>query len=128
MALVAATLILLGALVWGLVPSRPKLTPAPLNPPLTECPKVLHDFIPTNLTELPASPDGTSTGSELAALPASARNRALYLLNMRACTCGCNLSVAACRVNDPACKTSAELAKQLIREAREMKDVAGDNH
>jgi len=105
-ALVVVTLGLLAALVWGLNPSRPHFTPAPLEPPTSECPKLKREFIPTNATYL--------GNPSLDALPREKRNRALYRLNMEACTCGCSLSIAGCRLANPACETSKTLANKII--------------
>ena len=108
--MVVVTLGLLGALVWALHPNQPHLTPAPLVPVPSECPKVQQAFIPSNYTDLPGLPlDGLSREQ---------RNRALYRLNMEPCPCGCNLSVAACRVNHPACKTCQKLAEKIVAEAQ----------
>src|SRR2546427_6812663 len=61
--MVALTTALLGALVWGLTPSRPHLTPAPLRPVPPGCLKERNDFVPTNLTEVPNLPlDGLEIG------------------------------------------------------------------
>lgn len=42
------------------------------------------------------------------------RGVALDMLNRQACTCGCDWSIATCRVKDPSCGYSLPLAKQLI--------------
>ncbi|MGH9520777.1 MAG: TlpA family protein disulfide reductase [Terriglobales bacterium] len=42
------------------------------------------------------------------------RDEALDQLNRKACTCGCDWSIATCRVKDPACGYSLPLARQLI--------------
>lgn len=42
------------------------------------------------------------------------RGEALDQLNRQACTCGCDWSIATCRVKDPACGYSLPLARQLI--------------
>jgi hypothetical protein len=108
--MVVVTLGLLGALVWALHPDQPQLTPAPLVPIPGECPRVQQAFIPSNYTDLP--------GGLLEGLPREQRNRALYRLNMEPCTCGCGLSVAACRVNHPACEVSRKLAEKILAEVR----------
>ena len=108
--MVVVTLGLLGALVWALHPDQPQLTPAPLVPVPAECPKAQQAFVPTNYTDLP--------GGLLEGLSPKQRNRALYRLNMEPCTCGCALSVAACRVNHPACEVSKKLAEKIVAEVR----------
>jgi hypothetical protein len=108
--MVVVTLGLLGALVWALHPEQPRLTPAPLVPVPSECPKVQQEFIPSNYTDLPGvPPEGLSREQ---------RSRALYRLNMEPCTCGCALSVAACRVLHPACAVSKKLAEKIIAEVQ----------
>ena len=105
-ALVVVTLGLLAALVWGLNPSRLHFTPAPLEPPTSECPKLKREFIPTNATYL--------GDPSVDALPREKRIRALYRLNMEACNCGCSLSIAGCRLANPGCETSKALADKII--------------
>jgi hypothetical protein len=108
--MVVVTLVLLAALVWALHPHQPSFTPAPLQPAPAECPKTQREFIPTNYTELPGVlPEGLSPKQ---------KNRALYRLNMEPCTCGCGLSVAACRVNHPRCEISRRLAEKIIAEVQ----------
>jgi len=34
-------------------------------------------------------------------------------MNSENCTCGCELTIAACRINDPSCSVSLPLAKAL---------------
>jgi hypothetical protein len=102
---VVVTLGLLAALVWALNPRQPKLTPAPLGEPLAVCAKLPREFIPTDIADLGEAP--------LPTLPREQKFRALARMNAEECPCGCKLSVAACRVNDPTCKTSAELARKI---------------
>ena len=106
----AVTLALLAALAWALKPDRPNLKPAPLDPPVEGCLKVQREFLPSNVTEILDPPLGELTPAE--------KNRALYRMNMEPCTCGCSLSVAACRVNNPDCGTSKALAEKIIAEVR----------
>jgi thiol-disulfide isomerase/thioredoxin len=54
-------------------------------------------------------------GVELAALSPSKRTEALQKLNGEACTCGCDLTVARCRVDDPTCGISLPLARQIVQ-------------
>ncbi len=108
--MVAVTLALLAALAWALAPDRPDFKPAPLEPPREDCPKVRREFLPSNATEL--------LEPSLAGLTPAQKNRVLYRLNMEPCTCGCSLSVAACRVNNLDCKVSRALADKVIAEVR----------
>ena len=107
-AAVVVTLGLLAALTWALAPARVHFTPAPLETPPVDCPKVAREFVPSNVTEILDPP--------LTDLSAAQKNRALYRMNMEPCTCGCGLSVAACRVEHPACETSKNLARKIVAE------------
>ena len=53
-------------------------------------------------------------GVDLTKLPASKRTEALQKLNAQSCTCGCDLTVAKCRVDDPSCGISLPLARQIL--------------
>jgi hypothetical protein len=109
-ATVVVAISLLGALVWALHTSQPRITPAPLVPVSSECPQLRRAFIPSNYTDLPGLP--------LDRLSHEQRNRALYRLNTEPCPCGCNLSVAACRVYHPACEACRQLAEKIITEVQ----------
>jgi thiol-disulfide isomerase/thioredoxin len=56
-------------------------------------------------------------GLELNKLKPAQKTAALKRLNAEACTCGCGLTVAQCRINDPSCGTSLPIAKQIVAEA-----------
>ena len=53
-------------------------------------------------------------GIELAAVPSNRRSEVLQKLNADACTCGCDLSVAKCRIDDPTCGVSLPLARKIV--------------
>ena len=55
-------------------------------------------------------------GIELAKLTAAKRTEALQKLNAEACTCGCDLTVAKCRVDDPNCGVSLPLARTIVKQ------------
>ncbi len=55
-------------------------------------------------------------GVDLASLTPEQRTTALKRLNAEDCTCGCGLTIAACRINDPACGVSLPLAKKIVDE------------
>lgn len=55
-------------------------------------------------------------GVDLASLSASKRTEALQKLNSQSCTCGCDLTVARCRVDDPNCGVSLPLARQIVQQ------------
>jgi thiol-disulfide isomerase/thioredoxin len=54
-------------------------------------------------------------GVDLAALPIAKRTEALQKLNSEPCTCGCDLTLARCRVDDPSCSVSLPLAQQVVK-------------
>jgi hypothetical protein len=64
----------------------------------------------------------TIPGIDLTKLPVSKRSEALEKLNGQACTCGCDLTVAKCRVDDPSCGVSLPLARQIVAQ------IAGSEH
>jgi thiol-disulfide isomerase/thioredoxin len=53
-------------------------------------------------------------GIDLAAIPPARRGDVLQKLNADACTCGCDLSVAKCRIDDPTCGVSLPLARKIV--------------
>jgi thiol-disulfide isomerase/thioredoxin len=57
----------------------------------------------------------TIPGVDLAALPVAKRIEALQKLNGQPCTCGCDLTVAKCRVDDPTCGVSLPLAREIVK-------------
>ncbi|HMF99283.1 MAG TPA: TlpA disulfide reductase family protein [Vicinamibacterales bacterium] len=56
----------------------------------------------------------TIPGVDLAKLAPAKRAEALEKLNSQPCTCGCDLTVAKCRVDDPSCGISLPLARQIV--------------
>jgi thiol-disulfide isomerase/thioredoxin len=61
-----------------------------------------------NATELP--------GVSFKGLTAEQKKRALRRLNSETCTCGCNLTLSQCRVNDTECPVSGKLAAEVVKE------------
>jgi len=55
-------------------------------------------------------------GVDLAGLPPETRAKVLQALNSEHCTCGCGLTLAQCRVDDPTCNVSLPLAQQLVEQ------------
>jgi len=102
--------VLLAALVWAMAPSRARFAPAPLREPPAGCPHVITDFVPTDITEVP--------GADVSALSKPQQNHVLYRLNFEPCPCGCNTSIAACRMNHPACPLCKDLVQKIIAEER----------
>ena len=65
------------------------------------------------------SADGVSQikdipGVDLSRVPADRRAEVIQALNGENCTCGCGLSVAKCRIDDPACDVSLPVAKTIV--------------
>jgi thiol-disulfide isomerase/thioredoxin len=53
-------------------------------------------------------------GVDLSGVPAAKRSEVLQALNSENCTCGCGLTVAKCRVDDPSCTVSPQVAKKIV--------------
>jgi cytochrome c biogenesis protein CcmG, thiol:disulfide interchange protein DsbE len=53
-------------------------------------------------------------GVDLTKLSAAKRTEAIKALNAQDCTCGCGLTLAECRINDPECGISLPLARTLV--------------
>lgn len=70
-----------------------------------------------NATELP--------GVHFGSLTAEQKKRALRRLNTESCTCGCDLTLSQCRVNDTGCPVSGDLAKKVVRESAGEGDQPG---
>ena len=58
----------------------------------------------------------TIPGVDLASLPVARRTEALQTLNSQPCTCGCDLTLARCRVDDPSCGVSLPLAQRIVKQ------------
>jgi thiol-disulfide isomerase/thioredoxin len=55
-------------------------------------------------------------GVDLASLTPDQRMSALQKLNTDPCTCGCENTLAKCRIDDPKCTTSLPLAQKVVQE------------
>ena len=53
-------------------------------------------------------------GVDLSKMTAAQRTEAIKALNAADCTCGCGLTLAACRINDPECPVSLPAARDLV--------------
>jgi len=62
-----------------------------------------------NATELP--------GVSFKGLTAEQKKVALRRLNSESCTCGCDLTLSQCRVNDTGCPVSGDMAEQIVKES-----------
>jgi thiol-disulfide isomerase/thioredoxin len=61
-----------------------------------------------NATELP--------GVSFKGLTAEQKKRALRRMNSENCTCGCDLTISQCRVNDTECPVSGKLAAEIVKQ------------
>jgi thiol-disulfide isomerase/thioredoxin len=61
----------------------------------------------------------TIPGVDLTKLPPDRRVQALQRLNTEACTCGCDFTLAKCRIDDPNCGVSLPKAREIVREIAE---------
>jgi len=52
-------------------------------------------------------------GVDLTKMTPAQRTAAIKAMNSDNCTCGCELTIAACRINDPSCSVSLPLAQKL---------------
>jgi thiol-disulfide isomerase/thioredoxin len=55
-------------------------------------------------------------GVDLTKLTAAQRTAAIKALNADDCTCGCGLTLAECRINDPECSVSLPIARKMVAE------------
>ncbi len=53
-------------------------------------------------------------GVDLTTMTPAQRTAAIKALNAEDCTCGCTLTLAECRINDPECAISLPLARTLV--------------
>lgn len=58
-------------------------------------------------------------GVDLARLTPDQRMAALQKLNTDPCTCGCENTLAKCRIDDPKCETSLPLAQRVVQDIAE---------
>jgi thiol-disulfide isomerase/thioredoxin len=54
-------------------------------------------------------------GVDLSKFDVAKRTKALQKLNSHPCTCGCDLTVARCRVDDPTCGVSLPIAREIVQ-------------
>lgn len=55
-------------------------------------------------------------GVDLSKLTPAQKAEVLKRLNTERCTCGCGLTLAQCRINDPACGVSLPAAQKIVQE------------
>lgn len=72
---------------------------------------------PTEPTHLVDAAHATQIpGLDLTALTPKKKEMALQRLNEDTCSCGCSLTLAQCRINDPHCDVSLPLAQVVVEE------------
>lgn len=69
---------------------------------------------PNKLDLSNASEIKTIPGVDLSKVPVGQKTAVLQALNADTCTCGCGLTVAKCRVDDPSCPVSGPLAQSIV--------------
>ena len=68
-------------------------------------------------------------GVDLSGLTRTQRVAALSILRSESCSCGCDMKIAQCRIEDPKCAVSRRLAELVVREAsagKSAKDIRAD--
>ncbi len=71
----------------------------------------------TQQTRLADAAHATSIpGLDLSVLTVEQKEAALQRLNAEHCECGCDLTLAQCRINDASCDVSLPLAQQVVEE------------
>jgi thiol-disulfide isomerase/thioredoxin len=63
-------------------------------------------------------------GVDLTKMTPAQRTEAIKAMNSENCTCGCELTIAACRINDPSCSVSLPLAEKLAEKIAKGQKVA----
>lgn len=76
--------------------------------------KVEHVDDPGRLTAEGVAQIKDIPGVDLSRVPAGKKAEVLQALNADKCTCGCDLSVAKCRIDDPQCDVSLPVAKTIV--------------
>jgi thiol-disulfide isomerase/thioredoxin len=100
-----------------------------LNPAIVELETRYLAKLPVeaDVEEVAASADGDLTnqaqatdvpGLKLDTLTTDQKVAALKQLNEQKCDCGCGLTLAQCRINDPSCTVSLPIAEKIVAEVR----------
>jgi len=64
-------------------------------------------------------------GVSFAGLTSAQKKIALRRLNAQTCNCGCQLTLAECRINDTACAVSTAIAEKIVKGIRASKPTVG---
>jgi cytochrome c biogenesis protein CcmG/thiol:disulfide interchange protein DsbE len=57
-------------------------------------------------------------GVDLTGMTPDQKAEALHRMNTEHCTCGCNTTLAQCRINDPSCQNSLPIAQKVAEDVR----------
>jgi thiol-disulfide isomerase/thioredoxin len=60
----------------------------------------------------------TLPGVDFSGLTPLQKKEALKRMNMEKCTCGCDMTIAQCRLNDSSCPISKAIAAKIVKEVR----------
>jgi len=63
-------------------------------------------------------------GVDLTKMTPAQRTTAIKAMNSENCTCGCELTIAACRINDPTCSVSLPLAQKMAERIAKGETIA----
>ena len=63
-------------------------------------------------------------GVDLTKMTPAQRTDAIKAMNSENCTCGCELTLAACRINDPSCSVSLPIAQKLAERIAKGEKIA----
>ena len=63
-------------------------------------------------------------GVDLTKMTPAQRTDAIKAMNSENCTCGCELTLAACRINDPTCSVSLPIAQKLAERIAKGEKIA----
>ena len=63
-------------------------------------------------------------GVDLTKMTPAQRTEAIKAMNSENCTCGCELTLAACRINDPSCSISLPIAQKLAERIAKGEKIA----
>jgi protein-disulfide isomerase len=72
--------------------------------------------------QLPSDYYTSTPGVDLSSLTQDQKTLALKIMNEESCPCGCEMSIAECRNNDPQCTISVGLGKRVVNLAGQDKD------
>jgi thiol-disulfide isomerase/thioredoxin len=78
--------------------------------------RIEHVDDPARISLQNAAQATSIPGIDLTKLSPAKRTEAIKALNADDCTCGCGLTVAECRINDPTCSVSLPIAQKMVEQ------------